>query len=60
MKICKNGYSGDGIENCEECGIIARGNPNARIVGGNDSTPYAWPYVAYITNNRLRCKIYIA
>jgi secreted trypsin-like serine protease len=45
--ICDDGYSGDGITYCDECGLT-HAHPNVKIVGGKDAEKYSWPAIAYV------------
>lgn len=39
---CDDGYEGDGVTYCDECGLVYF-NQNARIVGGVIAVPNSWP-----------------
>ena len=50
IKVCKSGFSGDGITYCDECGVSSA-NVNVKIVNGQNANEKSWPAVANIVRN---------
>jgi hypothetical protein len=46
--LCEYGYSGDGVNYCDECGLAYEA-PNLKIVGGVDAVAYSWPATAVVS-----------
>jgi hypothetical protein len=44
---CNYGFSGDGLNYCDECGLTQQA-PGLKIVGGQDAVPHSWPATAII------------